>query len=119
MSSAMGVFLSKNYRSHGHILKLSSKLFYNDALEQYGDVGIINSMLGKCVYICVCVCVRIYVCLYIAVCRTDCRCLCICIYIYLFLYVYVYVYILQLNSYFNICVSVRCISTPILRLSDM
>lgn len=41
---SMGVFLTKNYRSHRDILTLPSELFYNGALEQCGAVGVIESM---------------------------------------------------------------------------
>jgi hypothetical protein len=43
---SMGVFLTKNYRSHCDILKLPSKIFYDDKLEEYADRTITSSIVG-------------------------------------------------------------------------
>jgi DNA polymerase III delta prime subunit len=37
LTSSMGVFLRKNYRSHHHMLHVPSKLFYQNALESYSN----------------------------------------------------------------------------------
>jgi len=44
-SSSLGVFLTKNYRSHKSIFKLSSRLFYHSSLEEYGDKERISRLL--------------------------------------------------------------------------
>jgi len=41
----MGVFLTKNYRSHRKILEVPSRLFYDGALEEYGDEELLDSLL--------------------------------------------------------------------------
>eukprot|EP01035_Chromulina_nebulosa_P018484 gene18484-24197_t len=42
---SLGVFLSKNYRSHHHILHVSSKLFYNNAITANGHTDKLNKYL--------------------------------------------------------------------------
>ena len=44
-SSSLGIFLTKNYRSHQSIFKLSSRLFYHSSLEEYGDKEQISRLL--------------------------------------------------------------------------
>ena len=44
-SSSLGIFLTKNYRSHQSIFKLSSRLFYHSSLEEYGEKDRIGRLL--------------------------------------------------------------------------
>lgn len=45
MSCRLGVFLTKNYRSHQSLFELSSRLFYHSSLEEYGDKQQISRLL--------------------------------------------------------------------------
>lgn len=42
----MGVFLTKNYRSHHTIIEIPSRLFYYNSLVECGDKKIINSLIN-------------------------------------------------------------------------
>jgi hypothetical protein len=42
----MGVFLTKNYRSHHSIIEIPSRLFYYNSLVECGDKMIINSLIN-------------------------------------------------------------------------
>lgn len=46
VDESMSVFLTKNYRSHGRILELPSKLFYRSSLEEYASKEITHHILG-------------------------------------------------------------------------
>eukprot|EP01038_Epipyxis_sp_PR26KG_P010898 gene10898-14628_t len=43
-SLSMGIFLTKNYRSHKVILTIPSKSFYGNSLEECGDQQVVNSL---------------------------------------------------------------------------